>query len=214
MAKGIPKILVVDDEPDVCKFVQSYFGRRDMDVSTTPSGTEALTMIREIKPDIILLDNLLEDITGIEVLQSLREFDKEVKVVLVTGCEFSEQKEKEIRDIGITEYLHKPLVLEDLADVIYSILKNQPIRKIKKREQSPDNKKRDSKGSIGHKLSNLLGIIRNKCENFTWNLEDGIYEDKTDKDLVNMSSDVMKEVIQAVDRATEVIDEIKKNESK
>lgn len=214
MVKGIAKILVVDDEPDICNFVQSYFGRRDMDVKTTPSGIEAIKIVKTFKPDIILLDNLLEDITGVEALKSIREFDKKAKVVLITGCEFSEQQESDIRAIGITEYLHKPLVLEELAEVVYSILEHKPLPKVNKIHKTPVEEEKKSKGSVSHKLSNLLGIIRNKCENFTWNLEDDMYNDKTDKELLNMSVEIMKDIIKTVDRTTEVVDKIKKDEIK
>lgn len=213
MAKRNPKILVVDDEKDVCQFVQSYFGRRNIDVLTTGSGLKAIDLVSSFKPDIILLDHILEDITGLESLKKIREFDKDVKVVLITGCEFSEEREKEIRESGITEYLHKPLVLEQLAEVVYSILEHKPLPAVTKIPKITTEKDKDSKGSISHKLSNLIGIIRNKCEIFVWNLDDNIYKDKTEKELLEMSVEIMKDVIKTADRTTEVIDKIKKTEA-
>ncbi len=63
MSKEQPKILVVEDEPDVCNSFQSYFGRRGFLVSTTPSGTEALTIIKSSQPDLVILDLKLADET-------------------------------------------------------------------------------------------------------------------------------------------------------
>lgn len=212
--KGGARILVVDDEPDVCQFVESYFGRRNMKVSTTASGAEALFLIKDFKPDIILLDHLLEDITGLEVLKRLRKTDKDLPVVVISGCEFTEEKEQEIRDLGITEFLHKPLILEELAEVIYSVLDHRPLPDLDKMRSSRRKRVQSSKGSLSHKLSNLVGIIRNKCENFAWNYEDKIYADKTDRELVEMSVGIMKEIIETVDRTTEVIEDVKKIEPK
>ncbi|MBN1869521.1 MAG: response regulator [Candidatus Omnitrophica bacterium] len=202
------KILVVDDEPDIREFITSYFGRRGVEVSTTPSGKEFLSMVRVSKPDLVLLDIKLKDISGIEALKLLREFDKETKVVIVTGQMYSEAEVKKIRALGVTEYLNKPLVLEELNGIVQSILGNKPlppIKRVYKRVEIDGGLRQEA----AHQLANLLGIIRNKCENFTSNLEDHVYKDKTDKELVKMSASIMKDIIETVDRATEVIQEKK-----
>lgn len=212
--KNNAKILVVDDEPDVCQFVQSYFGRRHIEVSTTGKGTEALFLIKNFQPDIILLDHLLKDITGFEVLKQLRKFDQEVPVVVISGCEFTKEKEEEFWSLGVKEFLCKPLILEELAEVVYSILDHKPLPLVLGKMRSVGRgRTKHSKGSAAHKLANLLGIIRNKCENFTSNLEDELYNDKTDQELVQMSAEIMKEIIKTVDRTTEVVDDIREAES-
>jgi len=204
------KILVIDDEPDICEFITSYFGRRGMMVSSTPSGVEALSMIEASKPDLILLDIKLEDMTGIEVLRRLREVNKETKVVIITGQMYSEEEVEKIRAFGVTEYLNKPLILDDLNQIVQSILGNRPLPPIKRIYKKTE-KHTDLPPHVAHQLANLLGIIRNKCENFTSNLEDNIYKDKTDKDLLRMSASIMENIIETVDRATEVIGGTKRN---
>ena len=208
MPKDNPKILLVEDEPDVCSSIQSYLGRRGFLISTTASGREALSLIPISKPDIIILDFTLEDLDGREVLRRLRLDDKETKVIVITGQLLPEEEIEKIVALGVCEYFHKPVSLEKLEGVINKILGRTavyPTIKIKSKA-----KKQAQSSSVAHKLSNLLGVIRNKCENFTLNIKDGIYDDKSQEELVKMSVDIMTDVMETVDKATKVIDKIKK----
>ena len=219
MTKIQPKILVVEDEPDVCNSLQSYFGRRGFLVSTTPSGTEALSIIKTSKPDIVLLDLKLaeeNDLNGVEVLKRLREHDKETKVIIITGQLFKDEEIEKIRSLGISEYLHKPIELEKLQSLLESILGRKFPSEAPVKITKPTGPEDISLSSIAHELSNLLGIIRNKCENFTLDLEEGIYKDKSDKELLRMAVEIMNIIITTVDRAAQAVEKIsnlvKKNE--
>jgi two-component system nitrogen regulation response regulator GlnG len=211
MSKDQPKILVVEDEPDVCDSFQSYFGRRGFLVSTTPSGSEALTIIKTSKPDIVILDLKLSDetdINGVDVLRTLRKNDKKTKVIVITGQMFNDKEIDKIRSLGISEYLHKPVGLEKLQKIIERVLDKKlpsksPVKATKSKEPAEA-----SLRSIVHELSNLLGIIRNKCENFTLDIEDGIHKDKSDKELLKMAVGIMNIVINTVERATQAVEKI------
>lgn len=211
MSKDNPKILVVEDEPDVCNSLQSYFGRRGFLVSTTPSGEEALYIIKASKPDIVLLDLKLADenkINGVEVLRRLRERDRETKVIIITGQEYNDEEVQRIRSLGISEYLQKPIMLEKLQTLLETILgrkfASEPVIQVAKPQVPQD----ISLSSITHELSNLLGIIRNKCENFTLDIEDGISKNKSNEELLKTAVDIMNLIITTVDRATEAIQRI------
>lgn len=65
-----------------------------------------------------------------------------------------------------------------------------------------------AKGSVVHELSNLLGIIRNKCESFTLNVEDGVYQNKSLDEIVQISVFIMKEIAETVDKAANVVDRV------
>lgn len=208
MRKEKLKLLLVEDEPDICSTVQSYFGKRGFIVSTTGSGREALSMINASRPDLVLLDITLNDFSGVEVLKQLREYDKKTKVVIITGQLYSHEEVNKIFKLGISDYRHKPLVLEEIAKVVYEILDERPLN------ISPSRSKKEkhcdgSTSAIVHKLSNFLGIIRSKCENFTLNVEEGIYKDKSPQELVKMSVEIMKDVEDTVDKTMEVVEQIK-----
>ena len=113
------KILVVDDEIDVCDFVKSFFEERDFQVFTALSGNEAMRILRKESPHIILLDIRMKGIDGIETLSRIRQLDKKVKVIMVTAVE-DQDKMEAARKLGASEYITKPLVLEDLEATVLS----------------------------------------------------------------------------------------------
>jgi len=205
-----PKILVVDDEPDITASFQSFFGRRGFLVNTAASGKDALDIIKTSRPDLVFLDLTLPEMHGKEVLKELREFDKKTKVIIVTGHALeSEDEDKEFQSLGISAYLNKPIVLEELAGIVESVLENKfSLRnfdkyKLVKKTEPP------AISSVAHRLKNLLGNMRNQCEVFLLNKKDGIYNGKSEKEIEKMSEGIMQDVIKTVDQAMEVFEGIK-----
>ena len=112
------RLLVVDDEIDVCDFLKHFFELRKFQVFTALNGTEAIRLLRKEKPQLVLLDIKMKGIDGIETLKKMREFDKAVKVIMVTAVEGDDRKMKAARKFGASEYITKPLVLETLEEAV------------------------------------------------------------------------------------------------
>lgn len=204
-----PKILVVDDEPDITASFQSFLGKRGFLVNTTASGKDALDIIKNSKPDLVFLDLKMSQMSGREVLEKLRESDKQTKVIIVTGHTLeSEMEDNEFQSLGISAYLNKPIHLEELLGIVESILGDQ--FNPKDMEQYKFIRKTEpSVASIAHRLKNLLGNMRNQCEVFLLNKKDGIYNDTSEKELEKMSEEILAEVIKTVDQTMEVFKEIR-----
>lgn len=119
------KLLIVDDELDVREFAANFFRRRKIDVITAGSGKEALSLFEKENPHLILLDIKMENMNGIETLKRLKEKDKNVKVIMVTGKKPEEDKSfKQCKELGALDYIHKPLELDELEKIVMgSILK-------------------------------------------------------------------------------------------
>lgn len=115
------KILIVDDEEDIREFAKSFFTKRDIKVITASGGVEALGIVDQENPDLVLLDVRMEQITGVEVLKRLRERGNDVKVIMVTGVE-DEAIVNEANSWGVRGYIHKPLVLEELEKIVLAEL--------------------------------------------------------------------------------------------
>lgn len=113
------KMLVVDDEPEICEFLQSFFEERDFKVLTALSGEEALRVIEKERPEIILLDIKMPGIDGIEVLKRVKEKHAGIRVIMVTALETSEKIEKALKS-GADNYITKPLSLEYLEKDVRS----------------------------------------------------------------------------------------------
>ena len=116
------KLLIVDDEVDVREFARSFFKKRGMEVFTASGGVEALNIIDQIKPDLVLLDVRMEQMTGVDVLKKLRENKNDVKVIMVTGVE-DEEVINEANSWGVRGYIHKPLILDELERIVLAELK-------------------------------------------------------------------------------------------
>ena len=204
----IYKILIVEDEPEACATVKSFLEKRGFLVLTTLSGLEALSLIKAFKPDLLLLDICLMDLDGIEVLRNLRAYDTQTKVIIMTGQGQPPEEIADISALGINGFQSKPLVLEQMEKLIYQVLGQKNTVQLKNEKFNNQKVLKGDAENVAHGLSNLLGIIRNQCENFTLNIEDGLYKDKSSEDLVKMSLKIMKNIEDTVDRAIKIVEKI------
>jgi len=111
------KILIVDDEMDVCDFVKHFFEERKYRVFTALNSAEGLRLLRREKPHIVLLDVKMPGTDGIETLKKIRDFDKNVIVIMVTAVDDHHSMEQ-ARKLGAARYITKPLVLEELEAAV------------------------------------------------------------------------------------------------
>src|SRR3989338_10038548 len=109
MSQAKIKLLIVDDEKDICNFVKLLFRKKKLSVYSALSGNQAVRLAKKIKPDIALLDiHLKKGMNGIEVLQKLKELMPACRCVIVTWDE-AQEKIKQARALGAAGYLTKPL---------------------------------------------------------------------------------------------------------
>lgn len=111
------KLLIIDDEIDIREFARNFFRKRGIEVFTASGGVDGMEIIEHEKPDLVLLDVRMEEINGVELLRRLRHKQNNVKVIMVTGVE-DESTITETKTLGITGYIHKPLVLEELEKIV------------------------------------------------------------------------------------------------
>ena len=120
----MPKLMIVDDEMDVREFARNFFKRRKIDVAVAESGEEALSMLDNEKPNLILLDIRLGGMDGIDVLKKMRQMQNNTDVIMVTGVDEKETIEK-ANELGAVDYIHKPLILDELEKIVLKrLLKN------------------------------------------------------------------------------------------
>ncbi|MFC1709056.1 response regulator [Candidatus Omnitrophota bacterium] len=115
------KILIVDDEIDVCKAISRFLEKNDFTAVMANSGEEALAKISEEKPNLILLDIRMPDMDGVECLRKIREQDKKVTVIMVT-CVTDIGTAKKALELGAIDYITKPISLEALQTAITTYL--------------------------------------------------------------------------------------------
>ena len=114
------KLLVVDDELDICDFVSNFFKERNFEVFIANNGQEAVELVKAEKPGIVLLDVMMPVMDGLEALKLIKEIDDRINVIMVTAVEDTEMYEEAKRH-GAMEYITKPLMLEQLERTVLTV---------------------------------------------------------------------------------------------
>jgi len=112
MSKVLKKIFVLDDEDSIRRFLRTSLEANDFEVMEAATGKEGTQRIMERKPDLILLDYGLPDISGLDVLKKIREWSK-TPVIFLTVRDQDEDKVAAL-DNGADDYLTKPFSIPEL----------------------------------------------------------------------------------------------------
>ena len=107
------KILIIDDEPEINELIKSYLEKEDFQTSSAYSGKQALEMIRQEKPDLIILDIMLPDIDGIELCLDLRK--QSDAPILFLSCKSEELDKILALSVGGDDYVTKPFLPGELV---------------------------------------------------------------------------------------------------
>lgn len=115
------KILVVDDEELICQFLSKVLRREGYIVTTTLNGEEAIKVVKEEEPDLILLDLEMPGISGLEALRQIRRFNNNVLVIIISGAGNKEMLD-EVLKLNVVTHIPKPFDLHKLVIVIREAL--------------------------------------------------------------------------------------------
>ena len=122
-ADGSPlRVLVVDDEPNLAELLTSALRYEGWDVSTALDGQSAVRLARENLPDVIVLDIMLGDIDGIEVLRRIRQQQDGVPVLFLTARDSVEDRVAGLT-AGGDDYVTKPFSLEEVVARLRGLLR-------------------------------------------------------------------------------------------
>ncbi len=111
------KILIVDDNKNIAFLLRSFLEEIDYDVIVSNNGMDALEKVKSLKPDIMLLDIIMEGIGGMEVLRRVRQFDKNIGIIMVSAL-IDEAVCKKALENGADEYITKPFDYKHLNECI------------------------------------------------------------------------------------------------
>jgi DNA-binding NtrC family response regulator len=112
------KILLVDDEPGMLRYIRTLLEVEDHKVETAATGEEALEKVQKgLKPDLVLLDLLMPGIDGLQTLEQLRQLQSGIKVVMLSCVSDTKKVVQAIR-LGAQDYLTKPFQKAELDAVI------------------------------------------------------------------------------------------------
>ena len=121
MSKYASRILAIDDEPRILRFLQSNLQLASYTVQTAAFGTEGLKLALETAPDLVLLDLGLPDLDGLEVLRRLR-LQSDAPVIIITARDDEESMVAGLK-LGADDYLTKPFSGRALQARIEAVLR-------------------------------------------------------------------------------------------
>jgi len=126
MADAGPRILVVVDESNITELVAMALRYEGFTVSTAATGREALTKVASFKPSLVVLDVMLPDVDGLEVLRRLGSNGKRVPIIFLTARDATEDKVHGLT-LGGDDYVTKPFSVEELVARVRAVLRRNGV---------------------------------------------------------------------------------------
>lgn len=117
MSEVAKRIMVVDDEPDVCEVIKTVLEAEGFEALTTLSGSECLEKLREEKVDLFLIDFFMPIMSGRMLLERIRRDSdlKGLKAAFLTAARFGDVGMEKLRELKALDYIQKPFDNEDLV---------------------------------------------------------------------------------------------------
>ncbi len=115
-------LVIVDDEPGIVEEVKDFFEEEGHRVFTADSGEDGIRLIGQVKPDLLMLDVKLPDISGLRVLEATKKVSPKTKIIVITGY-VDQNLIDEAEKIGRDAFLQKPFNFEVLKEEVDRLLK-------------------------------------------------------------------------------------------
>ncbi|MBK7452388.1 MAG: response regulator [Anaerolineales bacterium] len=120
----VKRILCIEDEPEMIDLIKLILGRRGYDVYGATGGIEGARLVREILPDLVLLDLMMPDMDGWEVYQQMKAdpATRNIPVIVVTAKAQNIDKVLGLHIAKVDDYIAKPFGPQELLDSVEKIL--------------------------------------------------------------------------------------------
>ena len=120
------KVLIVDDELDICYLLSGMLKQRNFQTGFVNSISEAASALRENAPSLLFLDNHLPDGFGLEFIPFVKKNYPEIKIIMITAHDGAVERKKAY-DGGVDLFIAKPLTRKMINDAIDKLLMQNPV---------------------------------------------------------------------------------------
>ena len=129
MERGSARVLVVDDEPTIGEVVSRYLQRAGYEAGVAATGKDALSSAAAVRPDVIVLDLMLPDLDGLEVMRRLRRDGRDQTAIILLTARGEESDRITGLRLGADDYVVKPFSPAELVARVDAVLRrNEPAR--------------------------------------------------------------------------------------
>jgi DNA-binding response OmpR family regulator len=125
------RVLVVDDEEEICQTTKSFLTKRNYDVSIARNSQETISALEKSRPHLVFLDIRLGNESGLDLLRKIKEADKKVKVIMVTALN-DDASIRQAKALGADDYISKPFTADYLDDLILQKIAGLSVKTAKK----------------------------------------------------------------------------------
>jgi len=125
----MPRLLVIDDEPNILYSMEKSLRSDALEVSVAPTGTQGIGLVEKLRPDAVVLDVRLPDMSGLEVFDQIRRIDPRLPVIVITAFASTEVAIEAMKR-GAFEYLLKPVDFHYLREVVDKALELSRFRHV------------------------------------------------------------------------------------
>lgn len=132
------RILVVDDEEEICQLTSRFLAKRDYQIFTATTLKEAIELVKKERPHLILLDVRLGSESGMDILRKAKEIDTNTKVIMVTALD-DDETIRQAKALGADDYISKPFTAAYLNDFILQKISGLGLEQEKLVDEKKDN---------------------------------------------------------------------------
>ncbi|WCK55891.1 response regulator [Aneurinibacillus sp. Ricciae_BoGa-3] len=112
-----PTVLIVDDDKDICYLLATAIQSDDIEILSAHSSKEAMILFDNNRPDLVLLDIQLPEMTGIQVLEQMKKIDNNCQIIMVTAYATIDTAIQAMK-LGALDYVCKPFKLPELRETV------------------------------------------------------------------------------------------------
>ncbi|MFA4889432.1 MAG: response regulator [Candidatus Omnitrophota bacterium] len=120
MLKATPKLLIVDDEKDICELEESIFRKHNFTTYSAKNASQAVKLAKKVLPDVAIIDIHLGKESGIDILKELLRISPQCKCIMVT---WDKEGALAAKKIGAADFVIKPAPIKDLLNTINRVVK-------------------------------------------------------------------------------------------
>ena len=118
------KILIIDDDKDICEYMHLLLSQSGYDVLTETSPNAGLDRLRQEEFHVVVLDIMMPELNGMEVLEEIRSFDSDISIIIFTGFPSVDTAVTSMK-YNVADYIKKPFDVDEFNDTLEDILREK-----------------------------------------------------------------------------------------
>ena len=118
------KILIVDDDQDICEYMDLLLSQQGYRVETRQDSAQALELVRDSEFHVVVLDIMMLGMSGMEMLEEIRKFDSDIAIIIFTGNPTVDTAVKSMK-FNVSDYIKKPFDIDEFTQSLEKILRDK-----------------------------------------------------------------------------------------